>query len=225
MTRFRRLRWVGVGAVAVVMAVCAVGAAAVSAGGRAGHRSASSGCYPRGLHHDRPGQGGTVLPLLRAPMVRLCVQAGHAPETRDQTGHTPHRWRSTIRPEREGVRPLCGVLLPRPDRVPRSARPPPSSVTVIDMVTGRRTFYDQIIRPYDIGRLGLVLKPNGSVAWIESASSHTATTFPWEVYRHDSTGTAVVDQSRSQIVPSSLATGGQRLYWTDAGSPRSAPFH
>src|ERR1700693_1833551 len=59
MTRFRGMRWVAGGAVAVVMAVCAFGAMAASGGGRARHRSASPGCYPKGsftIAQDKAGR-------------------------------------------------------------------------------------------------------------------------------------------------------------------------
>ena len=90
-------------------------------------------------------------------------------------------------------------------------------VGVFDMVTGQRIF----ATGFTTGNTDVfVLKPDGSVAWI-TADRFNPT---WEVSRHDSTGTAVVD-SGPRIDPYSLAAGGQLLYWTDAGSPRSAPFH
>ena len=91
-------------------------------------------------------------------------------------------------------------------------------MTVIDMVTGRRTFFSE---GFIEGNEDLVLKPDGSVAWV-TVSRFKPTT--WEVSRHDSAGTATLD-SGPGIDPQSLAAGGSWLYWTDAGSPRSAPFH
>ena len=90
-------------------------------------------------------------------------------------------------------------------------------VVVFDMVTGQRTF----ATGFTTGNIDVfVLKPDGSVAWI-TADRFNPT---WEVSRHDSTGTAVVD-SGPGIDPRSLAAGGSWLYWTVAGSPRSASFH
>ena len=63
MTRFRRLRWVAGGAVAAVLAVSAAGAVAASAGSPATQPVRVAWLLPEGLHHDRPGQGGAVLPL------------------------------------------------------------------------------------------------------------------------------------------------------------------
>jgi hypothetical protein len=97
-------------------------------------------------------------------------------------------------------------------------------VVVIDMVTGQRTFTGGFNAGTTIGQLGPfpslppVLKSNGSVAWIYTAEGNE------EVHRHDLTGTAIVD-SGPAIDPHSLAAGGSWLYWTSAGSPRSAPFH
>ena len=94
-------------------------------------------------------------------------------------------------------------------------------VKVVDMVTGHTTFSEDIIARYWPDHL--VLKADGSVAWTAPMPpSHTPVI--WEVRRHDSTGTATVD-SGSEIDPGSLAAGGSWLYWTNAGSARSAPFH
>lgn len=102
------------------------------------------------------------------------------------------------------------------------------NVVVIDMVAGRQTFTDPIYTAGEQCRCPgaalfprLVLEPNGSVAWISNGGFSPG---PSYVHRHDSTGTAVVD-SGPQIDPNSLAAGGSWLYWTNAGSPRSAPFH
>ena len=92
-------------------------------------------------------------------------------------------------------------------------------VKVFDMVTGHKSF-SRRLRPL-AGDYHLVLKSNGSVAWI---ARFTFSNPPGnvEVYRHDSTGTTIVG-SGAHI--SSLAADGQWLYWMDAGSPRAAPFH
>ena len=98
-----------------------------------------------------------------------------------------------------------------------SRGPSTGPVKVIDMVTGRSTFSETTGDRF----ASLVLKANASVAWITTSQGNFG---PWEVSRHDSTGTAVVG-SGSRIEPGSLAAGGSWLYWTNAGSPRSAPFH
>jgi hypothetical protein len=95
------------------------------------------------------------------------------------------------------------------------------SVKVIDMVTGHQSFSARADTDLDHANQ-LVLKANGSVGWIEYVPRQAGTI--WYVRRHDSTGTATVD-SGSAIDPKSLAAGGSWLYWTNAGSPRSAPFH
>jgi hypothetical protein len=103
----------------------------------------------------------------------------------------------------------------------------PTYVEVYDMVAGRLTFDSDA---YAGGSSGypsspvpqLVLKHNGSVAWI--ASLTTSSGVIRDVHRHDSTGTAIPDQG-SAIDPRSLAAGGSWLYWTNAGAPRSGPFH
>ncbi len=100
------------------------------------------------------------------------------------------------------------------------------SVVVMDMVAGRRSFAGRTYAGERQGGLDfavrrLVLKPNGWVAWIDRNVNAAAGSY---VHRHDSTGTAIVD-SGTGIDPNSLAAGGPWLYWTDAGSPRSAPFH
>jgi hypothetical protein len=107
-------------------------------------------------------------------------------------------------------------------------------VKVFDMVTGRSTFS---ALPSRFGRSSadsLVLKANGSVAWIVPGprpsgpgGSGARSGSIWYVKRHDSTGTATVDTGAG-IGPHSLAAGGRWLYWTrNVGSPpgaRSAPF-
>lgn len=106
-------------------------------------------------------------------------------------------------------------------------------VQVSDMVTGHSTFRGGPFHPSPFAPVcgaRLVLKANGSIAWIAPGPRRagTGTGTLWYVTRHDSTGTATVDAG-SQIDPHSLAAGGAWLYWTrKTGSPpgpRSAPFH
>jgi hypothetical protein len=61
---------------------------------------------------------------------------------------------------------------------------------------------------------GLLLKPNGSLAYVDSAADLT---------RVDKTGTTVVDTGAG-IDPDSLASDGRHLYWLQDGQPRVAPF-
>jgi hypothetical protein len=98
-----------------------------------------------------------------------------------------------------------------------------AGVVVFDMVAGDATFGTAANEGSSLGGFGtpsvLVLKPDGSVAWIYVGAGGQT-----EVHRHDKTGSAIVD-SGSGIPSRSLAAGGALLYWTDAGSPRSVPFH
>ena len=110
------------------------------------------------------------------------------------------------------------------------------SVQVDDLVTGHAMFRTRPVHPpafSDLCEASLVLKANGSVAWIAPGprppGRHgTGSGSIWYVKRHDSTGTATVDAGEG-IDPHSLAAGGSWLYWTrSVGSPpgpRSAPFH
>jgi hypothetical protein len=202
--RSRGLRWARGSTVAVVLAVFGVGAMVASAGGRAGLRSARSGCYPKGSTTVAQDKAGRFFRIgsspLSGPWYVCAFQQG-----------TPRR--------------LSGFKNPDASRpVGPSARVAGryvafflccvggSAVDVVDMVTGHPAFFE---RSFLATSNGLVLKPDGSVAWIASG---------FKVIRHDSTGTAVVD-SGPGIDRHSLAAGGAWLYWTNAGSPRSAPFH
>ncbi len=219
MTRFRGMRWVAGGAVAVVMAVCAAGAVAASAGGQAGKRSASRGCYPKGSRTIAKDKAGRFFHIARNWYVCAFKQG-----TPRQLGHivpgagvTP--W---ARSAKVSGRYLAVFFL-GPTGFNGQPGRPPSAVAVYDMATGQRTFYERVRGPENLPPAtggNLVLKPDGSVAWMSRATS----TGIWSVNRHDSTGTATVD-SGPQVDPHSLAAGGSWLYWTDAGSPRSAPFH
>jgi hypothetical protein len=206
MTRFRGMRWVAGGAVAVVVAVFAVAAGAASAGGRAGHRSASPGCYPPGSVTIAQDKTGRFYFWRRAWYV--CVFKQGTPRkrfTETGAGFTPVERNAKVSGRYVALFAVC-----------RGCRGPFDNwVTVIDMVTGHRTLFFHL----DISYGDLVLKPDGSVAWTGRAGRTR-----WEVNRHDSTGTAIVDFGPN-IDPYSLAAGGSWLYWTDAGSPRSTPFH
>ena len=63
----------------------------------------------------------------------------------------------------------------------------------------------------------LVLKPNGSLAWIGSS--------PYEVHRWEAGGADTVLESGTDIAPESLAESGTWLYWLRGGAPRFAAFN
>ena len=206
MIRFRRLRRVGGSAVAVVVAASAGGAVAASRGARAEHRSVSRGCYPKGsttIAQDKAGRFYSSRHGFRSGPWYVCLfKQG-----------TPRELRYAI-PLASSAK-VSGRYVAWFDRV----RGPGGQVAVYDMATGHRNFDERT------GRYGsLVLRANGSIAWIASKLGPPANPPTWEVSRHDSTGTAIV-ASGPQIDPHSLAADGQWLYWTDVGSPRSAPFH
>jgi hypothetical protein len=216
MIRFRRLRWVGPSLIAAVMAVCAVGAAAASAGGRARHRSASPGCYPKGsttIAQDKAGRfysSGRPDSSSGGSWYVCAFKQGM-------------RWRLYAAQRGRSFAPVDGsAKVSGPYVAFLVVGPGPSSIHVFDMVTGQSRFVAGV---YPVGSLpsaSFVLKANGSVAWMSRSTRVGART--WYVNRHDSTGTATVD-SGPAIDPHSLAAGGAWLYWTDAGSARSAPFH
>lgn len=76
--------------------------------------------------------------------------------------------------------------------------------------------------------VGLVVKPDGSVAWIaedfERSAPATSTSEEarcYDVYASDRSGTRLL-ASGLNISPSSLALGGSTVYWTQGGKPMSA---
>ena len=76
--------------------------------------------------------------------------------------------------------------------------------------------------------VGLVAKPNGSVAWIaedfERSAPSTSTSEEaryYDVYASDKSGTRLL-ASGLNVSPSSLALGGSTVYWTQGGQPTSA---
>jgi hypothetical protein len=193
------------------MSYVAVGVAAASAGGRA----ASAGCYPKGSYTIAQDKVG-----------RFYVLKTHRPG-----GGFPQPWYVCAFSRGTSWKLPYG----NPDRgtpfgpsAKVSGRyvaflvgaPGPGGVAVFDLATGQRTFSGGAggggIGPDPVDA-ALVLKADGSVAW----TTHDFA--PWVVRRHDSTGTATLD-SGPGIDTKSLAAGGSWLYWTDAGSPRSARF-
>lgn len=191
----------------------AVGAAAASAGGRAGNLSPSGGCYPEGsttIAQDRVGRFFHIRRGVRRGSWYVCAFKRGMPRKLPTQGPTV---------------PLASSAKVAGRYVAffyffTGRGPSDGPVAVIDMVTGHRTFSERTGYAYG----GLVLKANGSVAWIASPPGVVASPQPFEVTRHDSTGTATV-ASGPEIDRYSLAAGGSWLYWTNARSPRSAPFH
>lgn len=194
------------------------------------HRSASPGCYPKGgrprtIAQDKAGRfyvsGGFDN---SGPLTwYVCSFKQGTPRklqgTQPSAGHTP------FGPSAKAFgRYVAFVFFGPTGFCSSSGGRPPSEVWVIDMVTGQRTFSERLTgaESFPVPRDALVLKPDGFVAWVTSDSCSGTTTL--SINRHDSTGTATVD-SGPRIDPHSLAAGGQWLYWTNAGSPRSAPFH
>jgi hypothetical protein len=76
---------------------------------------------------------------------------------------------------------------------------------------------------YERDITALVLKSNGSIAWILYRVDWRSfeRTYTYEVWKADSGGTVLLD-SDPQIDPESLALNGSTLFWTRAGEPRSA---
>jgi hypothetical protein len=69
--------------------------------------------------------------------------------------------------------------------------------------------------------VGLVVKPDGAVAWIDEAPR---TSGEYEVHAVDATGSRIL-ASGKDIDPASLALSGSALYWTQNGQPASAVLH
>ena len=215
MTPSRRLLWVTGGVVAAVLAVSAAAAVAASAGGRAWHRSASLGCYPKGSTTIAQDKVGRFYFYSTARGWWYCAFSHPWP-------HSLRGYRNPDGPGPEGsTATLSGRYLAFV--APSGSKPDVALVVVVDMVAGRKTFngLNYAGQPSEIGNppRRLVLKPDGSVAWIDKGQWYVR-----YVHRHDSTGTTIVD-SGTGIDPNSLAAGGAYLYWTNAGAPRSAPFH
>ena len=83
------------------------------------------------------------------------------------------------------------------------------TLSVFDLRSRRRT--QRVDSGGSIG--GLVLKPNGSLAYVRGS-----------LVRIDSSGTTTLDPGPG-IDESSLATDGRRLYWLRDGAPQVAPFN
>lgn len=105
----------------------------------------------------------------------------------------------------------------------------PREMKVRDLVNGR------VLRRLRIGpgpgvrtELGyaetVVVKANGSVAWIEDDTGSELRTTEYTVEAIDSSGRRVL-AAGTDIAPHSLARAGDTLYWTQGGKPMSASLH
>jgi hypothetical protein len=208
-------------------AYAAVGAAAASAGRRSGHRSALPGCYPKGSTTIAQDKTGRFYSSGDGPKRRWYV-CGFSQGMPRKIYRFPFGQDPAVSPSGPSAkvagRYVAFVFYGLTGFCGSSGHPGASRVWVVDMLTGQRTFSETLTGGENFPGPGndLVLKPDGSAAWVTSDRCSGATIF--SVNRHDSTGTASVD-SGPQIDPRSLAAGGSWLYWTNAGSPRSAPFH
>lgn len=72
---------------------------------------------------------------------------------------------------------------------------------------------------------GVVLKTNGSVAWILGRWLYPSYTWTYEVRKGDETGSNVLVESGSDIDPASLTLSGSTLTWVRAGETRSATLN
>jgi hypothetical protein len=71
----------------------------------------------------------------------------------------------------------------------------------------------------------LVLKPNGSLAFIASTFDSNGAIIPGlSVVKVEHGATPVVLDSGAGVTSGSLALAGTTLYWTDGGAPRTAPI-
>jgi len=79
---------------------------------------------------------------------------------------------------------------------------------------------------YDLDITAVVLKTNGSVAWIlhrcRFGEFGPCTTQTYDVRKSDQTGGDVLVESSPDIDPASLRLDGSTLTWTRSGEPRSA---
>jgi hypothetical protein len=90
-------------------------------------------------------------------------------------------------------------------------------IVVMDVRTGRERTGSRTKR-LNLLITDLVLKPNASVAWIRERVDGSV-----EVRKRDAGGDALLE-SGTDIERGSLALAGGTIYWTRAGTPRSAPL-
>ena len=100
----------------------------------------------------------------------------------------------------------------------------PNNVMVEDLSNGKRTFADG--SDLEVANVtSLVLRANGSVAWIQTSFSKIGESLKgFTVAKAEHGQSAVVLATGEDIDPGSLALAGKTLYWTKAGMPASAPL-
>jgi hypothetical protein len=100
----------------------------------------------------------------------------------------------------------------------------PNNVMVEDLSNGKRTFADG--SDLEVANVtSLVLRANGSVAWIQTSFSKIGESLEgFTVAKAEHGKPAVVLATGEDVDPGSLALAGKTLYWTQAGMPASAPL-
>ena len=105
-------------------------------------------------------------------------------------------------------------------------------VRVVDLQTGQRIYNLPTGPSTPEKRVGIgpataiVLKRDGSVAWIAEREVRPSPTAPpeYEVRAVDENGERLL-ASGTGVGPKSLALAGSTIYWTEAGRPMSAPLN
>ncbi|MDX6689108.1 MAG: hypothetical protein QOG15_565 [Solirubrobacteraceae bacterium] len=96
----------------------------------------------------------------------------------------------------------------------------PNGVIVQDLRTGHVTFADASLRVATVH--SLVLRANGSVAWIQSSFNELGSFLPgFAVVKVQRGQPPVILDSGPTVAPDSLALAGGTLYWTKDGTPSS----
>jgi hypothetical protein len=99
----------------------------------------------------------------------------------------------------------------------------PNSVVLQNLRGGSGTPMQQQVSVANVD--SLVLKPNGSLAFIASTFDQNGAILPGlSVVKVEQGAKPVVLDSGAGVDAGSLALAGSTLYWTDAGAPMSAPL-
>ncbi len=97
----------------------------------------------------------------------------------------------------------------------------PNNVVLQNLKNGKVTFADGPLRVADVS--DLVLRRNGSLAWIQSSFDPQGAVQPdMQVVKAERGQPPVVLDAGLDVDRGSLALAGTRLYWTKAGRPVSA---
>jgi hypothetical protein len=98
----------------------------------------------------------------------------------------------------------------------------PNAVMVQDLKTGRRTFAEGTL--VAVAHVSdLVLRPDGTVAWIQTSYDDNGSVRPgFDVVAGGPGRTPVLLGSGADVAPGSLALAGRTAYWTQGAQPRSA---